>query len=404
MPAQKITRELLLRRAEHNEGELSTLREITLHQFDIEKIELLDVYCRKLRIVFLQNNQSPKSLKDLEYLNLALNNISKIENLGSCESLRKLDLTVNFIDDLFCVESLIPCANLRELYLTGNPVTSKPGYREFVICTLPQLDILDGQPVSASDRIRARQTYLEIKQHAATLPVMVPPVPTDEDLAHIDQVPEEKLSDEFNNDPEERAKKEREERRKAKQASKPKRVTEDGRVLQCNEPKLEYTFEAADELVVFELHVSKFIDTSLLDVQVKPDHVRVLVKDKLVQLKVPVEVDPERVAVVRSLATGVLSVSMVVSQVDPDRNVEDVVDEWKRSKRERERELQREKELAKRKEKEDAERKLAQLRDRSVSVEVIMEKKMEKVKRAPNSAGDDDSDFDDDDAEVPPLV
>jgi protein TilB len=37
-------------------------------------------------------------LKELDYLNLALNNIAKIENIEGCESLRKLDLTVNFIE------------------------------------------------------------------------------------------------------------------------------------------------------------------------------------------------------------------------------------------------------------------------------------------------------------------
>ncbi len=37
-------------------------------------------------------------LHDLDYLNLALNSIPKIENLSDCENLRKLDLTVNFID------------------------------------------------------------------------------------------------------------------------------------------------------------------------------------------------------------------------------------------------------------------------------------------------------------------
>ena len=37
-------------------------------------------------------------LKELEYLNLALNNVSKIENIEGCESLRKLDMTVNFVD------------------------------------------------------------------------------------------------------------------------------------------------------------------------------------------------------------------------------------------------------------------------------------------------------------------
>ena len=51
----------------------------------------------------LQCTRAPKSenlnrLHDLEYLNLALNSIVRVENLTDCENLRKLDLTVNFID------------------------------------------------------------------------------------------------------------------------------------------------------------------------------------------------------------------------------------------------------------------------------------------------------------------
>jgi protein TilB len=89
----RITVDLLRRRSEHNEGELSTLEEISLHQFDIERIENLHKYCRRLKILYLQNNVIPRmenlsKLKDLEYLNLAINNISKIENLEGCESLK----------------------------------------------------------------------------------------------------------------------------------------------------------------------------------------------------------------------------------------------------------------------------------------------------------------------------
>lgn len=89
----RITVELLRRRSEHNEGELSTLEEISLHQFDLEKIENLDKYCRNLKILYLQNNIIPRMenlnrLKSLEYLNLALNNIKKIENIAGCESLK----------------------------------------------------------------------------------------------------------------------------------------------------------------------------------------------------------------------------------------------------------------------------------------------------------------------------
>jgi protein TilB len=89
----RITVELLRRRSEHNEGELSTLEEISLHQFDIERIESLDKYCKHLKILYLQNNVIPRmenlnKLKELEYLNLALNNIAKIEGIERCESLK----------------------------------------------------------------------------------------------------------------------------------------------------------------------------------------------------------------------------------------------------------------------------------------------------------------------------
>lgn len=51
-------------------------------------------------------SENVSRLKKLEYLNLALNNIERIENVQGCESLKKLDLTVNFIGELTGVETL----------------------------------------------------------------------------------------------------------------------------------------------------------------------------------------------------------------------------------------------------------------------------------------------------------
>ena len=72
---------------------LSTLEEVTLHQYELEKIENLDVYCRHLKILYLQNNLIGKmeglnKLKELEYINLAVNNVRKIEGISGCESLK----------------------------------------------------------------------------------------------------------------------------------------------------------------------------------------------------------------------------------------------------------------------------------------------------------------------------
>jgi protein TilB len=88
----RITEDLIRKRSEHNEGVISTMEEISLHQFELEKIENLDKYCRHLKILFLQNNiiekiENLEKLKELEYLNIGVNNISMIEGLDQCESL-----------------------------------------------------------------------------------------------------------------------------------------------------------------------------------------------------------------------------------------------------------------------------------------------------------------------------
>lgn len=130
----KITVELLRKRSEHNEGVLSTLEEITLHQFHLDSIDpILAKMCKKLRILYLQDNVIPKigtydmlsrkptstenlhKLKCLEYLNMAVNNVEKIEGLQACESLKKLDLTANFIADITTVQSLKANYNLQQL-------------------------------------------------------------------------------------------------------------------------------------------------------------------------------------------------------------------------------------------------------------------------------------------------
>lgn len=79
--------------------------------------------------------------QELEYLNLAVNNVAKIQNLQRCESLTKLDLTINFVDKpgLLSVASLSVNVHLKDLYLMGNPCADWPGYRQLVVAWLPQL-------------------------------------------------------------------------------------------------------------------------------------------------------------------------------------------------------------------------------------------------------------------------
>ena len=172
-----LTEDLIRRKAEHNDGMLSTLEEIALHQLDIDRIEVLN-NCRCLQIVYLQSNLIRKlenlhRLKQLDYLNVALNNITRIENLEGCEALRKLDMTVNFVDldELHSVGSLKNNTMLRELFLTGNPCQQhwESGYRDYVIATLPQLESFDGVHIQRSERIKAMQRLPQLEKELFVL-------------------------------------------------------------------------------------------------------------------------------------------------------------------------------------------------------------------------------------------
>ena len=147
---RRITDELLLLRSEHNDGNLTTLDELALHQSHLTKIEYINRACPNLRILLLQVRrrcdntpcfsdlmfgaklkqdnsieriENLTRLRSLEYLNLSMNSVERIENLETCEALERLDLTLNFIGEL--TEGLTELAegnpHLGELHLTGNP-------------------------------------------------------------------------------------------------------------------------------------------------------------------------------------------------------------------------------------------------------------------------------------------
>lgn len=379
-----ITEELIRRRAEHNNCEIFSLEEISLHQQEIERIEFIDRWCRELKILYLQNNiiskiENVDKLKKLEYLNLALNNIEQIENLEGCESLQKLDFTVNFIGELSSVESLKQNIHLRELFLVGNPCTEFEGYREFVVATLPQLKWLDGKEIERSDRIKAmqnlRQVQLEIREQEQAylkkrdkekqeakkklenpnqkekseakeskpgfdgrwytdINNTILDCEENKECVHETQGTEKhKGSDEDEMDkkfweeptpftPESRLETHRhlEEKRKANDAKretekqKPPRklITEEGRVLNVNEPKLDFSLSEDEDnnQIVLDLAVYRHLDTSRLDVDVQTTYIRVTVKGKTFQLVLPSEVKPDSSTAKRSQITGHLVVTM----------------------------------------------------------------------------------------------
>lgn len=55
-----VSEDMVRGRAEHNDCEIFSLEEVSLHQQDIERIEHIDRWCRDLRILYLQNNLIPR--------------------------------------------------------------------------------------------------------------------------------------------------------------------------------------------------------------------------------------------------------------------------------------------------------------------------------------------------------
>ncbi|XP_054841195.1 dynein axonemal assembly factor 11 [Eublepharis macularius] len=373
----RITEQLIRKRAEHNNCEMFSLEEISLHQENLEKLEHLDKWCRELKILYLQNNLIPRienvsKLKKLEYLNLALNNIERIENLEGCEDLQKLDLTANFIGELSNIETLKKNIHLKELFLVGNPCTDFEGYRQFVVATLHQLKFLDSQEIRHSERLQALQNYPEVKkqikeQEQAYLLKRSQEKEEAQCQAHekrekkkkertpgfdsqcaysLDERENHQKSEggnkycelviEEEDDEEERAfwedpvphtpearleahrfleeKKNAKENREQKKKEKPPRtlITPEGRVLNVNAPKLPFSLKDDEEnsQFILDLAVYRHLDTSLLDVDVQPSYIRVMVKGKPFQLVLPAEVKPDSSTARRSQTTGHLVITL----------------------------------------------------------------------------------------------
>ncbi|XP_012528490.2 protein tilB homolog [Monomorium pharaonis] len=355
----KITLELIRKRSEHNEGEISTLEEIALHQENIDKIQLIDRHCRNLKILLLQNNLISKienlnMLKRLEYLNLALNNIEVIENLEGLESLKKLDLTINFIGNLQSVKSLRCNENLEHLILMGNPCTDYEYYRQYVVATLPQLKELDMQEIKRSERIKALQIYsrarddiiesyrnyekTRISQRArrnAACKTFNQMDTTENQVEDTKNEQSEKTEQDNESEderfwkqpsyhtPEDRViiaerfmKKQEIKNHNSDKNNHSKRVLKlfapDGRAYNINQAKLPFRLNDEDDpnFVVLEVSVYRHLDTSYVDVDVNPTYVRVTVKGKILQLTLPCEVSVERSNVQRNMTTGSLVITM----------------------------------------------------------------------------------------------
>ena len=95
-------------------------------------------------------------------------------------------------------------------------------------------------------------------------------------------------------------------------------------VKQCNEPGLTFRLDDSDDggAVVLDCNVGKYMDTSLIDVDVQTRLIRVLVKGKMLCLVLPEEVKPDASTAQRSKVTGALVVTMPKAFQKPKRGEE----------------------------------------------------------------------------------
>jgi protein TilB len=85
----------------------------------------------------------------------------------------------------------------------------------------------------------------------------------------------------------------------------------DGRILQRNEGKWEFHIIEQDDLIILTVETSKFLDSSLLEVEVHADWVKVTIKGKVLQLRLECLVVENEAVCERSRSSGQLVVTML---------------------------------------------------------------------------------------------
>lgn len=307
-----LTVEMVRKRSEHNDGVLSTLEEIAMHQDEIGVLtNVLERFTPKLKILYLQNNYISKmqhlsGLCCLEYLNLALNNITEIEDLEGCEKLNKLDLTCNFIVDLLCVQVLQENPLLKELHLIGNPCDKFEGYKDFVIGTLPQLEWFDGEEITPTDRIRAKRNYnVNMNKIMAQIASYKPTHYTPEE--RLEAWREIEMKKKENTPPE---KKDPRDDDTGKLKAPPPGPDENGKIMQCNMGKWNFRWREQKGLLMLDVAIGRYLDVSQITVDVNPTWLRIEAKGKVLQLILPYEVTTEGVEAKKSETTGHLLIKM----------------------------------------------------------------------------------------------
>ena len=148
-----------------HEGYKKLLTELYCGGLGVDKLDRESLgRFKTLEVLWLNDNKlsKVKGLEDnfrLKHLYLHNNRIASLVNSSCClkelKHLETLQLQGNMLQDLQAtLKVLVKLTSLRQLNMQGNPLTNEQSYREWVIYTLPWLEVLDNFGVTQFEKVR----------------------------------------------------------------------------------------------------------------------------------------------------------------------------------------------------------------------------------------------------------
>ena len=148
-----------------HEGYKKLLTELYCGGLGVDKLDRESLgRFKTLEVLWFNDNKlsKVKGLEDnfrLKHLYLHNNRIASLVNSSCClkelKHLETLQLQGNMLQDLQAtLKVLVKLTSLRQLNMQGNPLTNEQSYREWVIYTLPWLEVLDNFGVTQFEKVR----------------------------------------------------------------------------------------------------------------------------------------------------------------------------------------------------------------------------------------------------------
>eukprot|EP00817_Percolomonadidae_sp_ATCC50343_P000998 CAMPEP_0117424538 /NCGR_PEP_ID=MMETSP0758-20121206/4932_1 /TAXON_ID=63605 /ORGANISM="Percolomonas cosmopolitus, Strain AE-1 (ATCC 50343)" /LENGTH=303 /DNA_ID=CAMNT_0005208367 /DNA_START=218 /DNA_END=1129 /DNA_ORIENTATION=+ len=247
-------------------------------------------------------------------------------------------MTVNYVEDLLSIRTLKQNYLLSDLHLVGNPCANYPGYRLFVIGTLPQLAKLDSLEITKSERIKAKQQWEKIEKEL----IEAQDAYIAERKKKTENAPKynEKGEKLYGNDPEGRKAAAKDLRETVEEAGYNEDRTVDGskigeldrvgtttttykrlppteeiekfgKVMQCNEGKWDFKkYEDQKGNLILDIPAGKYMSTAKIDIDVQPSYIQVMINRKELRLRFDDDVIPSKAIAQRSNVTGNLKLTL----------------------------------------------------------------------------------------------